>query len=86
MAFRLADSSNDGQLSDDEAAVALGQLTTRLGIQSPARSERRRGERILRARAAPRLFAHLADIRDPDPQGTPVEAGATASTRAFIHR
>ncbi|AUX26910.1 uncharacterized protein SOCEGT47_074800 [Sorangium cellulosum] len=39
VAFGLSDSNNDGQLSDDEAAVALGQLAGRLGIQSPARAQ-----------------------------------------------
>ncbi len=36
VAFAMADTSNDGQLTEGEAAGAMGQLVKRLGLQPPA--------------------------------------------------
>ncbi|WP_438036493.1 hypothetical protein [Sorangium sp. So ce204] len=36
VAFAMADTNNDGQLAEDEAARAMGQLVQRLGVQPPA--------------------------------------------------
>ncbi|WP_437621783.1 hypothetical protein [Sorangium sp. So ce1151] len=36
VAFAMADTNNDGQLTEDEGARAMGQLVKRLGVQPPA--------------------------------------------------